>query len=98
MQVKDSKDAVKAMKQTAPNAPDPTDMAEGSPNAGTRTPAGKSSDCDATLRKGNLPKSSAVTTAKEDVGAHKRAVEVQEGCNLSKLPKDTPPGGDKKEE
>ena len=70
----------------------------GTPNAGTTTPAGKSSMPDAVLRKGMLPKAETVTTAKEDVGACKRAVTVQEGTNKSKLPMATPPGGSKKEE
>lgn len=36
------------------------------PDAGTRQPAGKSSEPDAVLRKGNTPKESAVTTVSPD--------------------------------
>ena len=36
------------------------------PEAGARQPAGKSSECDAVLRKGNMPPTSQVSTVKED--------------------------------
>lgn len=52
---------------------------DGTPNAGTRQPAGKSSQCDAVLY-GNDPGTrpvSAVRDAQEDVGAAKRAISVQ---------------------
>lgn len=42
------------------------------------TKGSKSNDCEASLRKGSLPKSEAVTTAKADDGeAHKKAVQAQ---------------------
>ena len=93
--VKNSKAAVDAMEKTAPHAIDAADMAEGAPNAGTRSVAGKSSSGEPF--KYAFSTTTAVGTAKEDAGAHKRALELQEGQNLSKLNLDTPPGGDKEE-
>lgn len=95
MNVKDSKAAVEAMKQTAPGAIDAADMADGTPNAGTRS-TGKS--VEPGPHKYRFSQTTPVTQASVVPGAHKKAVDLQEGCNLSKLPKDTPPGGDKKEE
>lgn len=95
MRVKNSQEAVEAMKKTAPEAIDAADMAEGAPNAGARAVAGKSTEPGPFAYR--FSQTTAVTTAKEVAGAHKKAVEMQEGQNLSKLGKDTPPGGDKKE-
>ena len=93
IKVKDSKGAVDAMKLIAPDAPNPENMPEGAPNAGARQLPGKAIPANG---EGNyrFSTTTAVTTAKADVGAHKRALELQEGQNLSKLQKDTPPGGD----
>ena len=95
MKVKNSQEAVEAMKKTAPGAIDAADMAEGAPNAGTRSVAGKSSSGEPF--KYAFSTTTAVGTAKEDAGAHKRALELQEGQNLSKLNRDTPPGGNLEE-
>lgn len=94
MKVKNSQEAVEAMKKTAPGAIDAADVAEGAPNAGTRS-TGKS--VEPGPHKYRFSTDTAVTTAPIVAGAHKKAVDLQEGCNLSKLPKDTPPGGDKEE-
>ncbi len=96
IKVKDSKGAVDAMKLTAPDAPNPENMPEGAPNAGARQLPGKAIPANG---EGNYRFSTTtpVTTAKADAGAHKRALEIQEGQNLSKLNLDTPPGGDKEE-
>ena len=48
------------------------------PSSGARLAPGKSCEPDAVLRKGLQPKAEAVRTAKEDVGAHKRAVDKQQ--------------------
>jgi hypothetical protein len=94
MKVKNSQEAVEAMKKTAPEAIDAADMMDGAPNAGTRS-TGKS--VEPGPFKYRFSTDTAVTEAKADAGAHKRAVELQEGQNLSKLGKDTPPGGDLEE-
>ena len=96
MKVKNSQEAVEAMKKTAPGAIDAADVAEGAPNAGARQLPGKAIPANG---EGNYRFSTTtpVTTAKADAGAHKRALELQEGQNLSKLNLDTPPGGDKQE-
>lgn len=53
-----------------------------SPDAGAKAVAGKdSADCDDTLRKGKLPKSSPVTNASVDKGACLKAGQVQTGQN-----------------
>jgi hypothetical protein len=94
MKVKNSQEAVEAMKKTAPGAIDAADVAEGAPNAGTRS-AGKPNSGEPF--KYAFSTATTVRDAKEDMGAHKRALELQEGQNLSKLNLDTPPGGDKEE-
>lgn len=90
MKVKNSEAAVKAMKLTAPNAPDPTNMPEGAPNAGTRS-TGKSTEPGP--HKYAFSTTTPVTTAKQDVGAHKRSSDLQVGLNLSKLKPAAPPEG-----
>lgn len=50
---------------------EPKTKVNANPEAGARQPAGKSSECDAVLRKGNMPKESAVTTVSNDVNKGK---------------------------
>ena len=95
MRVKNSQEAVDAMKKTAPDAIDAADMADGTPNAGTRS-TGKS--VEPGPHKYRFSQTTPVTQASVVPGAHEKAVRLQEGCNLSSIPKALPPGGDKKEE
>ena len=55
------------------------------PEAGARQPAGKSSECDAVLRKGNMPKESTVTTVDPD--ANKGLCERLASANIDGNPK-----------
>ena len=61
------------------------------PEAGTRQPKGKSSECDAVLRTGLQPKPEAVTTIDLTVnkGAHERCVNQQTGDGDSNPKKKT---------
>ena len=96
MRVKNSQEAVEAMKKTAPEAIDAADMAEGAPNAGARAVAGKSIEPGPFSYR--FSQTTAVTTAKEVAGAHKKASDTQVGTNLSTWPKAHPPGGNLTEE
>ncbi len=91
MKVKNSQEAVEAMKKTAPGAIDAADVAEGAPNAGTRSVAGKSSSGEPF--KYAFSTTTAVQEAKEVAGAHEKSVKLQEGTNWSRLPKSAPPTG-----
>jgi hypothetical protein len=55
----------------------------GTPEAGTR--GSKTNDCDASLRKGNIPKSSAVTTVDRD--ANKGLAKKLASANIDGNPK-----------
>lgn len=92
VKAKNSKGAVEAMGQTAPHAIDAADVAEGTPNAGSRQVPGKGIPENGA---GNyrFSTTTAVRDAKEDAGAHKRASDMQVGTNLSHLPKAPPPEG-----
>jgi hypothetical protein len=63
------------------------------PQEGSRA-SGKSNDEEATLRKGNLPKSEAVTTAKFVDGAHAAAIKPQLGehDDTRRTPSNSPDG------
>ena len=95
IKVKDSKGAVEAMRETAPEAIDAADMMDGAPNAGARQVPGKSTEPGPFSYR--FSQTTPVTTAQIVAGAHKKSVDLQEGQNLSKLNLDTPPGGDLKE-
>ena len=64
------------------------------PQSGTRAMEGKSSSGEFKYR---FATDTPVTCAKEVPGAKKRAQDVQTGTNLSRLPKDSPPGGNLEE-
>lgn len=55
----------------------PAGPGESTPDAGTKQPAGKSSEPGAVLRKGLLPKSESVREAVEVTGAARRAIDTQ---------------------
>lgn len=74
----------KSMNQSAPNAPDATDMPEGRPNAGARS-AGKDNSGEHFKYRFST---NVVKQAQEVPGARKKAFEIQEGENLSRLPKE----------
>ena len=63
------------------------------PQEGSRA-SGKSNDEEATLRKGNLPKAEAVTTAKAVEGAHAAALKPQLGehDDTRRTPSNSPDG------
>ena len=58
---------------------------DANPEAGVKS-AGKSNDPEATLRKGSLPQSSAVTTVDRDANKGK-AKELAQGCDENNNPK-----------
>jgi hypothetical protein len=92
VKAKNSKGAEEAMKRTAPDAPDPTNMPEGAPNAGVRQLPGKAIPENGADNY-RFSTTTAVTAAKEDVGAHARASRLQVGTNLSHLPPAASPEG-----
>jgi hypothetical protein len=64
----------------------PVGPGKSTPEGGTTQPAGKSSECDAVLRKGKLPKAEKVTEAQEVKGAARKAIDIQvmgDGGSLS---------------
>ena len=81
----------KAMDSSAPGAIDAADMMDGTPSAGTTAPAGKSTDPGPF--KYRFSTKTAVTQAPDVPGACQKAVDIQEGCNKSKLLPSAPPSG-----
>jgi hypothetical protein len=82
----------KVMDSTAPGAIAAKDVEDSTPHAGTTAMPGKSTPANGA---GNyrFSTTNAVVKAEEFAGAKKRAQDLQEGTNKSKLPDAAPPGG-----
>jgi hypothetical protein len=84
-----------AMDSTAPGCVQQEDVPDGTPQEGTRSVAGKSSEPGPFAYR--FSTKTEVRQAENIPGACQKACDIEEGQNKSKLNKDTPPGGDLKE-